>query len=266
MIVEVAGVDVHVEGDGPETILMVHGWPDTYRLWDGQVEALKDRYRCARFTLPGFDAGKPHRAYSLPELVDFLRQVAERVSPGRKAILLLHDWGCVFGYQFYLRHPEKVDRIIGIDVGDARSLRGAMTSREKFIALAYQAWLALAWKIGGAAGTWMTRTMARRARCPSSEAPVTWRMGYPYYLLWFGARSAFRGEVRPFMPACPMLFIYGRRKPIRFHAESWADALAARPGNEVVGFDTGHWVMSNSPQRFNEVVCAWLAATAPAAA
>ena len=38
---------------------MVHGWPDTYRLWDGQVEALKDRYRCVRFTLPGFDAAQP---------------------------------------------------------------------------------------------------------------------------------------------------------------------------------------------------------------
>ena len=26
----------------------------------------------------------------------------------------------------------------------------------------------------------------------------------------------------------------------------------------VVEFDTGHWVMSDQPQRFNEVVAAWL--------
>jgi pimeloyl-ACP methyl ester carboxylesterase len=27
----------------------------------------------------------------------------------------------------------------------------------------------------------------------------------------------------------------------------------------VVEFDTGHWVMSNQPERFNQVVGAWLA-------
>src|SRR6478735_2879020 len=42
--------DLHIEGTGPETIVMIHGWPDTYRLWDKQVEHLKDRYRCIRFT------------------------------------------------------------------------------------------------------------------------------------------------------------------------------------------------------------------------
>lgn len=57
-LVSVADVDVHVEGEGAETIIMVHGWPDTYRVWDAQVQGLKSRYRCVRFTLPGFDAAK----------------------------------------------------------------------------------------------------------------------------------------------------------------------------------------------------------------
>ena len=35
--------------------------------------------------------------------------------------------------------------------------------------------------------------------------------------------------------------------------------VAERLGNEVIEFDTGHWVMSNAPQRFNQVVNAWLA-------
>ena len=255
----VAGVDVHVEGEGADTIVMVHGWPDTYRLWDAQVEALKDRYRCARFTLPGFDAAKPHRAWTLDELIDFLKEVVERVSPGRPAILMLHDWGCVFGYQFYVRHPQLVKRIVGVDIGDPGSLRAAMTGREKLIAVAYQAWLALAWKIGGRTGDRMTRYMARRARCPSDPAPMSWRMGYPYYVLWFGGRGAFRGKVRRFMPACPMLFVYGRRKPLRFHAPAWAEALQRLPGNQVLEFDTGHWVMSEQPERFNQVISAWLA-------
>ncbi|WP_274378911.1 hypothetical protein [Deinococcus cavernae] len=27
--------DIHIEGEGSQTIVMIHGWPDTYRLWDG---------------------------------------------------------------------------------------------------------------------------------------------------------------------------------------------------------------------------------------
>jgi len=256
----IRGVDIHVEGDGAESIVMVHGWPDTYRLWDATVEQLQGRYRCIRFTLPGFDPGSDGRSYTLGELLDFLGEVVERMSPGKKVILLLHDWGCFFGYQFYARHPAKVSRIIGVDIGDPRSTAKTMTGREKAIMLAYQTWNALAWRIGGTIGTWMIRSMARRARCPSDPAPMSWRMGYPYYVLWFGGRDSFRGQVRRFEPQCPMLFVYGRRKPLRFHSPVWADELGRKPGNQVVEFDTGHWVMSNQPERFHQVVSAWLAA------
>ena len=63
-----------------------------------------------------------------------------------------------------------------------------------------------------------------------------------------------------FEPPVPMLFVYGRRKPFHFHTPGWADALAARPGNAVRAFETGHWVMARRSQEFNEVVEAWLAA------
>src|SRR5438045_1806199 len=56
---------------------MIHGWPDTWRLWDGQVPALSDRYRCVRFTLPGFDVSQPKRAYSVDEVVDAIRRSGE---------------------------------------------------------------------------------------------------------------------------------------------------------------------------------------------
>lgn len=39
----------------------------------------------------------------------------------------------------------------------------------------------------------------------------------------------------------------------------WTDKLAAKPGSQVVEFDTGHWVMSQKMERLNEVVRSWLA-------
>jgi pimeloyl-ACP methyl ester carboxylesterase len=256
---QIDGVDVHVEGEGGETIVMIHGWPDTYRLWDAQAAFFRDRYRCVRFTLPGFDIDKPRRAFSLEETIAIIKAVVERTSPGRKVILMLHDWGCAFGYQFAMRYPALVAKIVGVDIGDAgtkQHLR-SLTAGAKVMVLAYQLWLALAWRIGGRIGDWMTLKMARIARCPSDPRFIDSRMDYPYYIRWMKAYGSYRGMVR-FEPKAPMLFVYGTRKPFLFHTTAWADALAARPGNHVSAFQTGHWVMSQEPERFNQVVDSWL--------
>ena len=261
---QIDGVDVFVEGGGNETILMVHGWPDTYRLWDDQVEFLKRNYRCVRFTLPGFDIAKPRQARSLDELVATLKTIVESVSPGAPVTLMLHDWGCLFGYQFAMKHPTLVKRIVGVDIGDAgsRAHLRAMTARPKAMVFAYQFWLALAWCIGGGIGDAMTRWMARALRCPSDQQYIGANMCYPYYIRWFGAYGSYR-QVVPFKPSWPMLFIYGRRKPFQFHSVEWVEALRTRPGSDALEFDTGHWVMRNKPREFNEAVGAWLSGGQP---
>lgn len=107
---ELDGIQVLIEGDGEQTILMIHGWPDTYRLWDAQVAELGQHYRCVRFTLPGFDIAKPARASSLQQVVDLIRAIADRASPDRAVIVMVHDWGCIFGYEYVAQHPARVAR------------------------------------------------------------------------------------------------------------------------------------------------------------
>jgi pimeloyl-ACP methyl ester carboxylesterase len=259
--VQIDGIDVHEEGEGAESIVMIHGWPDTYRLWDAQAACFKDRYRCIRFTLPGFDIDKPRRAFSLEETLAVIKDIVEHTSPGRKVILMLHDWGCVFGYQFAMRHPSLVSKIVGVDIGDAgtREHQRSLTIGANVMVLAYQLWLALAWRIGGRIGDWMTLVMARIGRCPSDPRFIDSRMDYPYYIHQMKAHGSYRGVVRV-EPKVPMLFVYGTRKPFLFHTPAWAEALAARPGCQVHAFATGHWVMSEQPERFNQVVGAWLSA------
>jgi pimeloyl-ACP methyl ester carboxylesterase len=259
---KIDGVEILVEGDGPETIVMVHGWPDTHRLWDGQVAALKDRYRCVRFTLPGFDPAHERRARTLDELIEFYRRVVDAVSPGRPVTLLLHDWGAIVGCQFYLRHPALVSRIVSVDIGDMASLKQEVRLREGLMILAYQVWLAIAWKLGGARGDQMTRYMAARARCPTDPATMHSGMDYPYWMLWFAGARGWRPQFRAFEPQVPTLYIYGARKPFMIHARSWVERMRADPRHRVEEFPTGHWVMLQEPERFNRVVTEWLAATA----
>jgi pimeloyl-ACP methyl ester carboxylesterase len=261
----VDGIEVRVEGAGADAVVMIHGWPDTLRLWDATVEALKPRWRCVRFTLPGFDLSLPGRAHSLAEVVQTVHRIVSECCPGERVTLLLHDWGCLYGYQFAQRHPEQVARIVGVDIGDAgsRAHQATLGAKAKLMVLGYQLWLALAWRIGGALGDRMARWMAAALRCPAPAASIGAQMGYPYAVQWFGVQGGF-GPLRVFDPAVPMLFIYGQRKPFMFHSPGWLDQLAARPGNRVLGLPTGHWVMLQRPSEFNAALLGWLADTAPA--
>jgi pimeloyl-ACP methyl ester carboxylesterase len=207
---QVEGIDVFIEGQGNETIVMIHGWPDTYRLWDAQVDFFKTKYRCVRFTLPGFDIDKPCQAFSLQQTIQIFKSIIEKVSPDQKAILMLHDWGCVFGYQFYMQNQSMVSRIIGVDIGDMSTLEADLSAKAKCMILTYQMWLALAWRIGGRLGDKMTRSMARALKCQSDPQYIGVCMNYPYYITWFKAHGSYDAAAS-FDPSCPMLFMYGTK-------------------------------------------------------
>ena len=106
----------------------------------------------------------------------------------------------------------------------------------------------------------MTRAMARWLRCPTDPATIHVGMCYPYDIAWTGSHGGF-GAVKPFDPHCPMLYIYGTRKPFLFHSETWLAQLQARPGSRSVGLRTGHWVMCQKPVEFNQALLDWLAPT-----
>jgi cis-3-alkyl-4-acyloxetan-2-one decarboxylase len=253
------GIDVIVEGRGAKSILMIHGYPDTHRLWDSQVAALSERFRCIRFTLPGFDRSPGKRAHSLDEVIELIRRIVERACAGERVVLLMHDWGCLFGYQFASRYPDLVERVIGVDVGDAGSRHNLaeLGAKGQLLVLAYQLWLAAAWRIGGFVGDLMARGMARLLRCPTDPRTIHSRMGYPYALRWFGVAGGLK-NLKTFEPRTPMLFIYGERKPFMFHSQAWAERLAARPQSRVIGLPTGHWVMIGREREFNDAVAEWL--------
>jgi pimeloyl-ACP methyl ester carboxylesterase len=265
----VDGIDVYVDGpeedEHAETIVMLHGWPDTYRLWEPQVAELKHKYRCVRFTLPGFDIARERRSYTLDATMRIILHVVNSVNRKQPVILMAHDWGCVFGYEFYMRNKAMVSRIVGVDIGDANSevtLR-SRTLGQRMMLNGYQNVLALGWAIGGVVGNLITRAMVRLMDVPSPRAFIHSGMNYPYYILTAGNIGSYRALV-PFKPRVPMLFIYGVRKPFMFHSPQWTEALAAREGCKVVAFNTGHWPMVSEPERFNQVVLDWLDGVAEA--
>ena len=263
---QVQGIDLHISGEGPQTIVMIHGWPDTWRLWEATVAALQDRYRCVRFTLPGFDAALPARATSMAEMNALFDAIVQAVSPDQPVTLLLHDWGCIFGYEFAARHPQRVSRMVTVDIGDYNSgaYQRSLSLKPLLQIAGYQLWLALAWQLGcwGARGAAdrMTRWMAKAMRCPTAPAQICGQMNYPYAMQWFGLKGGFR-KAAPVKPVAPLLYCYGERKPFMFHSPKWLETLAARPDCDTQGFRSGHWVMVDQPEAFHQRVRDWLART-----
>ena len=239
---------------------MCHGWPDSAALWNNTVQVLAERYRCVRFSWPGFEPDDGHQGLpSLDALMQQLHAVVLQANGGQPVTLLLHDWGCVFGYHYARLYPHMVVRVAGLDIGDAGSHahQASLTGKQKLMVVGYQLWLALAWRIGGGLGDRMARRMAKAMKVPVAPERLHARMGWPYWLTWTGGLKA----VRPFNLKLPTFFAYGQRKPFMFHSQAWCDALAQQPGCRALGLRAGHWLMLDAAPAFHEALLQWLQET-----
>lgn len=252
------GIEVHVDGpSNAPVIVMVHGWPDTLRIWDRQVRALSRTFRCVRFTLPGYPVGSERRAYGLDELVGVIDGVADLVSPDAPVRLLLHDWGCIFGHAYTLAAPDRVAAVVMFDVGDANStdLDAELTRPAKLLRSAYQGTLAAAWRRGGRLGDVVTRSVARLIAPHADPSLVHSGMNYPYAVARRQDSQVAIGEVI----AHPTFFLYGTDKPLMFHSSVWINKLENTAGCEVAAVDAGHWLMVDKAEFVNVEVQRWLA-------
>jgi pimeloyl-ACP methyl ester carboxylesterase len=239
-----------------ETLVFVQGWPDDASLWDDALAALRPAYRCVRVTLPNFGGDRTARwGYRTVEIVDALEDLVREAGAGKPVTLVMHDWGCYWGHAVHHRRPDLVGRIVGVDVSPHYR---ASTARAILGIIAYQWWLLAAFVAGGAIGDWMTRRFARLARAPVDPARVTAWMNYPYRNIWADLLAGRDRElVSGYWPKCPVLFVYGEKKPFPFHSEVWLDHVR-RVGGQVVGLPCGHWVPVEPA--FVDILRQWLRA------
>jgi pimeloyl-ACP methyl ester carboxylesterase len=92
-----ARLAVYTDGDPQRPpVLLVHGFPDTHRVWDTVAAGLARDHYVIRYDVRG--AGASSRptalaAYHLDRLANDLFAVADAVSPDRPLHLAGHDWG-----------------------------------------------------------------------------------------------------------------------------------------------------------------------------
>lgn len=96
-----------------ETIVLVHGWPDTHEMWSHVVPRLTERFRVVSYDARGAGESTVPRersAYRLPNLASDFYAVVDAVSPNAPVHVLAHDWGAVTVWEA-AGEPHAVDRI-----------------------------------------------------------------------------------------------------------------------------------------------------------
>jgi NAD(P)-dependent dehydrogenase (short-subunit alcohol dehydrogenase family)/pimeloyl-ACP methyl ester carboxylesterase len=100
-----AGVDLAVFERGEPvnpTVLLVHGYPDTHRVWDEVAERLEDRYHVVSYDVRGAGASsRPfgRKNYTFELLMADMRAVLDAVAPDRTVHLVGHDWGSIQSWE-----------------------------------------------------------------------------------------------------------------------------------------------------------------------
>tara|TARA_R110000823_G_scaffold132777_5_gene261252 strand:- start:55017 stop:55817 length:801 start_codon:yes stop_codon:yes gene_type:complete len=256
--ISIDNTEVRIEGNGKHTIVMLHGWPDTRDLWRRQIEFFSERYVCVSFTLPGFARGD-RRDYSVDDVVERIRKIVDAVSADDRVILLAHDWGCVFGYEYAMRHSGRVEKMIGLDVGDANSqaLRDSLSLSQKLMVFTYQSILAMSFFCPRMLGDAINRLMAKALKAGSNRENIHAGMSMPYAMRWFGVNGGM-GDLLPVNPTFPFYYAWATHKPMMFHSPEWLAQLAQNPRNRLRAFECGHWIMLDKADELNTSVAQWL--------
>src|SRR5262245_61497940 len=109
------GVKLHyvTAGEGPLVVLL-HGFPDYHYTWRDQMPALAKHFQVVALDLRGYNTSdKPEGVenYKMEKLVGDVAATLDHFKQ-KKAIVVGHDWGGTIAWSFAMAHPERVDRLI----------------------------------------------------------------------------------------------------------------------------------------------------------
>ena len=117
-IIEIDGMNIHYkdEGQGP-TLILLHGVCASLHTWDGWAERLKSHYRIIRLDIPGFGLTGPApdpSVYQKEGAVNLFEKIVTEMKLD-KFYLAGNSMGGYIAWNYALKHPEKVDKLILID-------------------------------------------------------------------------------------------------------------------------------------------------------
>jgi 3-oxoadipate enol-lactonase len=110
-------------GDGPP-LVMLHGFTGHAHSWDHTAEVLRGRYRVLALDQRGHGDSQWAETYGSHHMVEDVRRFLDALGLDRVTLMGLSMGGNV-AYLFAAEYPERVDRLVVLDIGPAIAPAGA---------------------------------------------------------------------------------------------------------------------------------------------
>lgn len=269
-MITINGLSLHVEDSGTGTpVLLLHGWPDSARLWRHQIPALASAgYRVIAPDQRGF--GRSDRPAEV-EAYRGDRPVADAVAlldalRIETAHVVGHDWGAFVAWLLAMRHPERVRSLTALSVGHPGSPR-TLRQRE-------MAWYQLFFQFGGVAEAWwqhdnwaLFREFLRGDGDLDQYLEDLSRPGaLTASLNWYRANLAPQPPPPTGTPS-PWPPITMRTLGIWSEGDHYLDGQRMRASSQFVSgewryeqfTDASHWIPLDQPDRLNSLLLEWFA-------
>lgn len=254
---DIDGARIYYQDDGTgECVILIHGFAMDTRIFDMQFERFAERFRVVRYDLRGF--GKSDLPTGQYSTLDDLRIMMDRLGIERACIVGLSLGGSL-AVEFTLTCPE---RVTGLVLAGS-TLRGYPYSDDYVKEFLYYRKIARRQGIGVAQsemlGNPLLRSIARRPELfVHVEAMIRDYSGFHWlahdpHRVFYPPAIERLGEI-----ACPVQIIMGQNDIDDLQGVAARLVRQIAHARHTVLPGVGHIVNMEAPQRFNEIVLAFL--------
>jgi epoxide hydrolase 4 len=265
-------------GQGPLVILL-HGFPEFWYSWRHQIPALAlAGYHVIAPDMRGYNrSDKPHgvRAYRGEVLTRDVARLIEGVGAKRAAVVG-HDWGGGVAWQFAMRYPERLARLVILNAPHPARFVTAFCSWRQLRKSWYMFFFQLPWLPEASlracnfaplrhvmrtepvrSGAFSPAEIEQYVAAAAQPGALTATINY-YRALFRQNPVQALGSIRPI--DAPTLVIWGERDPylgseLAEPARSWVPNLRVERLP-----DASHWVQIDRPERTNQLLLDFLGA------
>nr|WP_314433249.1 alpha/beta hydrolase [uncultured Brevundimonas sp.] len=261
-------LSVEVAGAGPDVIL-IPGLGSSREVWRATADRLKTTHRVHLVQLAGF-AGEPWThgdgAFVQPEVDELDRYI--RAEGLQRPAVIGHSLGGLSGLLLAQQHPDLVGRLMTVDSLPFYSvLFGPSATADSARPFADQAAAMILGADDDGFRAMQTATAQSLSRMPGEQARIVdWSMASDRHALASAMKDVMTTDARPGLAAMttPVTALYaadadGGPPPAMAEA-MWSREYAALPRVRLTRVDASrHFIMADQPQRFAELVDAFLA-------
>ncbi len=255
--------------DGPVVVLL-HGFPEFWYGWRRQIESLSAAgFRVIVPDQRGYNlSSKPSgvAAYALTELVSDVVAIADQLGQ-EKIFLAGHDWGAAVGWSIALLHPQRIAKLVVLNVPHPSVMRKFLSTRPHQLLLSwYMFFFQLPWlpealfcafnfRVGVRAllrssrpGTFTPEDLAQYRSAWSQPGSLTGMVNW--YRALFRTRAKFPDKT----VRVPTRILWGERDAFLL-AEMARQSLRYCTSAELFTFASAtHWLQHEEPVRVSELL------------